>query len=208
MSEVTTKSQELALLEAGRTDWPEEYQALRTDRERAFVLLYMQDGNAAKAAREAKYGNEAGTSTAEPMARIAYRLTTTQRIVDAIQAVAKRQIRSLAPSVVSTLKHILSQPFHKDAGKIALALAEKIEPTRQVVSGEIKHVHSLDHEGEAEAQYRTLRALGVAREKLVEVFGEFGLERLEAKIASEAKPVIDAEYEEVPRDPDAELFGE
>jgi hypothetical protein len=53
-------------------------------------------------------------------------------------------------------------------------------------------------------------ALGVAREKLIEVFGEFGLQRLETKIGIEAKPgeIIDGDYSEVERDPDADLLGE
>ena len=55
--------------------------------------------------------------------------------------------------------------------------------------------HKVDHEGEALAQLRMLRALGVARDRLEEVFGYTGLARYEQMLAleDERKP-IDAEF--------------
>jgi hypothetical protein len=138
------------------------------------------------------------------MARIAYRLLHTDRIVEALRALLKRDIRTLGPAAHKAMKQILETPFHKDQARVAIAIADRLDPPVQRIEGEFKHTHVLDHESEAEAQYRTLMALGVAREKLIEVFGEFGLERLEAKLAPPEAKVIDAEFSEV--DPDDELL--
>jgi hypothetical protein len=189
-----------------RDDWPAELRELPTERMRAFVVHYVANRNAAGACREAGYLSP--DASAEQFAKQGYKLLCDDRIVAAIGAIVKRQIRSLGPAAAEALRSILVTPYHKDQARVALAIAERIEPTAQKV--DVTHTHKLDHDAEAEAQLRSLMALGVAREKLIEVFGEFGLQRLETKIGIEAKPaeIIDGDYSEVERDPDADLLGE
>src|SRR5262249_53474312 len=80
--------------------------------------------------------------------------------------------------------------------KAVQAVLERLDPTVQKV--EVEHTHHIDHDTEALNQLRTLKALGVARDKLVEVFGEIGLDRFEKQLALEDKStVVDAEFTEV-----------
>lgn len=205
MTNAVVSIKDKELIEADRHDWPAEVQALRSDKEREFVMRFIDTNNGAAAARHAGYGNPDGSSSPETMARIAYRLLHTDRIIEAIRALLKRDIRTLGPAAHKAMKQILETPYHKDQARVAIAIADRLDPPVQKIEGEFKHTHTLDHEAEALNQLRSLKALGVAREKLAEVFGQFGLERLEAKLEPEP---IDVEFSEVGRDPDAEILGE
>ena len=71
---------------------------------------------------------------------------------------------------------------------------ERIAPVKQQI--DVTHTHEIvDHDAEALKHLRALKALGVARDKLAEVFGGFGLDRLEARVALEDKSqAIEADY--------------
>jgi hypothetical protein len=92
---------------------------------------------------------------------------------------------------------------------VALALYERADPTVTKVDANVK-VAVVDYEQEALAQLKALKALGVAREKLEEMFGFSGLPVLEAQLEEQnmrnAK-VIEARAIEVekPLDIDPEL---
>jgi phage terminase small subunit len=177
-----------------------------TPKERLFVEQVMEGKPFADAARVTGFGNEDGTSSANTLARIGYRLSHRDRVIGAIAEEAKKMVRTAVPSAVKAVKEIVTSPFHKDRARVALALIEKVDPTVQ--RQEVEVTHKIDHEDEALQQLRTLRALNVAQEKLIELYGAFGLERLERKLMLENKSkTIDAEFTEV-RDPDAVLLGE
>ena len=188
---MTTATEIAKMTEA---EYPAEVRALPTDKLRLFTLHYLNHRNGARASREAGYLPE--TATAEDHAQNAYKILHRSDVVDAIIALTRRQLRSLAPTALNTLKYAMESPFHKDSVKASLAILERTDSVTQKI--DVRHTHVVDHENEAINQLRSLKALGVAREKLVEVFGQFGLERLEAKLEPEA---IDAEYTEV-EDPD------
>jgi hypothetical protein len=86
-----------------------------------------------------------------------------------------------------------------------MAVVERIDPTVQ--KSEVSVTHTINHETEALDQLRALKALDVARDKLIELYGAFGLERLEKKLAlPDQSNVVDAEFSEVREpDPDADL---
>jgi hypothetical protein len=87
---------------------------------------------------------------------------------------------------------------------MVLDRADPIE-SRQFV--EVTHKH-VDSDGEALEELRALRTLGTARDKLIELFGSNGLDRIErleaadtARRANEAKVIngeLVAEAEQVP----------
>lgn len=182
-------------------EWPAELRALPTDKLRLFTLNYLNHRNGARASREAGYLPE--TATAEDHAQNAYKVLHRQDVCDAIIALTRRQLRALAPNAINALKNAMDKPFGPEGIRAALAVLDRTDSVSQKI--DVTHTHKTDHEAEALNQLRSLRALGVARDKLIEVFGAFGLERLEAKLLPEP---IDAEFSEVERDPDAELLGE
>ncbi len=164
-------------------------------KERAFILALLEGKAGAQAARQAGYGAEDGSSTAETMARIAHRALTRNRVIDALAEQSRRTIRSLAPSAIQAVKDILTTTNHKDRAKVALNLIERVDPTVQRVDAHVTH-EIVDHRQEALTQLKALKALGVAREKLIELFGFTGLPVLERQLDQQA-PAIDAEFIEV-----------
>ncbi len=165
-------------------------------KERAFIAALLEGKSGAQAAREAAYGAEDGTSTAETMARIAHRTLGRSRVVDALAEQSRKTIRSLAPSAIQAVKDILTTTSHKDRAKVALNLIERIDPTVQRVDAHVVH-EIVDHRRDAIEQLRSLKALGVAREKLEELFGFTGLPMLEKQLADQDAKTIDAEFTEV-----------
>jgi len=195
------KRTDIEIAELTETSWPAELRALPTDKMRLFTLRYCVHRNGAQASREAGY--LPSTATAEDHAQNAYKILHREDVTEAVVAMTKRQLRSLAPAALNTLKAAMDKPWGSEGIRAALAILERTDSVTQKVS--VEHTHKIDHEAEALNQLRSLKALGVAREKLAEVFGQFGLERLEAKLLPEP---IDAEFSVVERDPDAEIFGE
>lgn len=179
--------------------------ACRPD-EREFVLHVIAGKPNAEAAKLAGWGEP--DSSAATLARIGHRLAHRDRIIAAIGEEVKKLTRSRATlKAAQVIDEILNNSYHKDAARVALSVLERVDPTIQ--KHEVEVTHKIDHEAEALDQLRSLRALNVAREKLIELYGAFGLERLEKKLAIENKGnVVDAEFSEVAHDPDANLLGE
>jgi phage terminase small subunit len=169
-------------------------------KERLFIDALLQGKSGAQAAREAGYGVDG--STAETMARIAHRTLGRSRVIDALAEQSRKMIRSLAPSAIQAVKDILTTTTHKDRAKVALNLIERIDPTVQRVDAHVTH-EIVDHRRDAIEQLRSLKALGVAREKLEELFGFTGLPMLEKQLADQDAKTIDAEFTEVP-EPDVD----
>lgn len=179
--------------------------ACRPD-EREFVLHVIARKSNAEAAKLAGWGEP--DSSANTLSRIGHRLAHRDRIIAAIGEEVKKLTRSRATlKAAQVIDEILNNSYHKDAARVALSVPERVDPTIQ--KHEVEVTHKIDHEAEALDQLRSLRALNVAREKLIELYGAFGLERLEKKLAIENKGnVVDAEFSEVAHDPDADLLGE
>ncbi len=148
-------------------------------KERAFVLALLDGKTGAQAARQAGYGVEG--STAETFARIAHRTLTRNRVIEALAEQSRKTIRSLAPSAIQAVKDILTTTNHKDRAKVALNVIERVDPTVQRVDAHVTH-EIVDHRQEALTQLRALKALGVTREKLIELFGFTGLPMLEQQL--------------------------
>jgi hypothetical protein len=109
----------------------------------------------------------------------------------------KISVRSLAPEVMRSLRDTLNGGDAAQRAKVALNLLERYQPTVQRVDAH-HTVEIVDHRKEALEQLRTLKALGVAREKLIEFYGETGLPIMEQQLEQqEAKQPIDAEFTEI-----------
>jgi len=156
---------------------------------------------------------------ATKQAKEAYRLCQDDRIVAAISEVTRKVLRVAQPEAVKAAKEILRDPAHPAHGKLVVALLDRTDPI--VTRHDMQVVHRIvDPDQEALEELKALRKLGTPCEKLLEIYGPNGLDRIEALEAAElaqraAKAkVIDAVAVEVellptPQDePDPEMLGD
>ena len=158
------------------------------------MQLPPKHGFKVQAARLAGYGKG---STPHDLNSTVQNLLRSQRVIDLIEEVAKKQIRSSAPEAIAAVREIIADSEHRDRLKAANVILERIEPTMQRLDVRVKH-ESVDRDAEAVAYLRKLMALGVPREKLEQELGYSDLPRYERLLqledAKNALPVIDAEY--------------
>jgi hypothetical protein len=167
-------------------------------RERRFVYWLMQlppkHGFKVQAAKLAGYGKN---STPHDLNATTQNLLRSQRVIDLIEEVAKKQIRSSAPEAIAAVREIIADPKARDRLKAANVILERIEPTMQRLDVRVKH-ETVDRDAEAVAYLRKLKSLGVSREQLEQELGYSDLPRYERLLqledAKNALPVIDAEY--------------
>lgn len=166
--------------------------------ERAIIEGIFAGKTGAQAARDA--GHEC--STPEAYARVAHRALHRDRVQAAIVEFTAKAARTLGPMAIRAQSDILSTINHKDRAKVSIAVLERISPTVQRSDINVRH-EIVDHDGEAIAQLRMLKALNVTREKLQDVFGFSGLSRYEKLLALEdarTAPPIDAEFTDIDAD--------
>jgi phage terminase small subunit len=162
--------------------WGELGPAMRVlnARHRAFVEFYLLEkpghGAQTNAARRAGFG----TPKTSPlnMARIASRLIRRDDVIAAIAEEARKIVRGGAPEAAKALLNLVRNSEHKDHVRgIAMVLA-RTDPEVQQHDLHITH-KIIDADVEALEELRALRELGTSREKLLELFGHNGLDRLE-----------------------------
>jgi hypothetical protein len=158
--------------------------ALPNERWRAFVQHYVT-GKPGKGA-PVRALRAAGFKSATPLnqAREAYKLLHDDRIIAAIAEQSKKHFRAAIPEAVQAARDIIADVAHKDRARVAMALIERVDPA--VTRHEIGVTHRVvDADQEALEELKAARQLGATREKLLELFGENGLDRLEVLEAAE-----------------------
>ena len=208
MSENVSRTAELT-----RGEWPAEVRDLPTDKMRAFVLYYCTHRNGARASKEAGYLPE--MADALDHAQNAYKLLHREDVTDAVIAMTRRQLRTLAPEAINALKETLQSPFNKDRVRAAAMVLERTDaPTHKV---DVTHTHRFDPIKITLGELARLKRLGANREAIMlalDFQSPFELEHYESLLAKDSGDVIEAEYVELPapdeaeRDPDADLLGE
>ncbi len=192
-----------------RDAWPIELRDLPNDKYRHFVLHYVANRNGAAAARAAGMGTP--DSTAETFAKIAYRHLCEDRVVEAIGALAKRQVRTLAPLAVQAIKETLEQSHNPQRLKGAAMVLDRTDNVVQKVS--VDHQHHFDPIKITLDEIVRLQTANASKEAIMLALGlqsEFEFSHyldLLAKRRGEAP--IDAEFKELPApvpDPDDELL--
>jgi hypothetical protein len=183
--------------------------ALPNNRWRAYVEFYLLEtytnnkknnlGAQAAAARQAGFGTP--KTTPHVMAHIAWRLMRDERMIAAVAEEARKFVRSIAPEAAKAVQNGVRNPDHKDHARfVAMALdrADPIETRQQI---EVTH-KIIDPDQEALEELKALRALNTSHDKMLEVFGVNGLDRLLALEAADqaqraaAAKVIDGEVVE------------
>jgi hypothetical protein len=172
--------------------------ALPNDQWRTFVEFYVmaeKPGRGAQtmAARKAGFGKP--TSKPATLARISYRLMCDDRIVAAINEVARKIVRGGAADAARALRNMVNDPDHKDHARAVDMLLSRTDPVMSHQHIQVTHTRT-DPDLEGIDQLRALRQLGTTRETLVGLFGFNGLERIErleaadtARRAAEAKTI-------------------
>jgi hypothetical protein len=174
--------------------------ALPNDRWREFVYEYANGppghGALTAAARAAGFGKK---STPTNLAKIAWKISRDDRFIAAVAECSRKIVRAGAPEVANALLALVRNPAHKDHGRALQMLLDRADPieTRSHHTVDVTHkIEDLDRE--AIEELRALRQVGTSREKLLELYGPNGLDRIEALEAAHAK-IIDADYVDVTR---------
>lgn len=166
-------------------------QALRTDRERAFVWIYMFNGaNGSKAAIAAGYSN-----VKEGCKVRAHELLLREDIQNALRELTGRYLFSLAPVATIRLGKLLTSKNERVALKaVDMTLSRTGFSERTALDVNVSGQVQVSHVDAAVEDLRRLVALGVPEERLIETFGHSGLSRyrklLAASDAAKAVPAI------------------
>lgn len=167
--------------------------ALPNDRWRAFVEFYLLEkpgrGAQTNAARKAGFGKL--RTKAANMARIASRLMRDDRMAAAIAEESRKLLRGGAPEAAKAILELIRNPDHKDHARAIAMVIDRTDPITTHHHLDVVHKH-VDPDLDAIEELRALRKLGTSREKLIELFGYNGLERVEALEAAEAARRADA----------------
>jgi hypothetical protein len=154
--------------------------ALPNDRWREFVYQLVVDsgyGSLTRAAVAAGFGK---TSTKENLHRHAWILSRDERMIAAIAEESAKIVRVAGPAAANALLNLVNDPTHREHGRAIALVLERTDPATSVSRSHVEVVHKIvDPDTEALEELRALRHLNTPREKLIELFGENGLHRLE-----------------------------
>jgi hypothetical protein len=155
-----------------------------SEKERRFVIAYVtnNDGNATQAARDAGY-SDLGKDSAAIRVR-AFEVIHKERVILAIEEVGKKVFRGLLGPAIRATARLIEDTKHPDHAKTVSSTLARLGITERTgvdvnVSGEL----TVNHTDSALNDLRALLGLGVAREKLIEIFGFSGLDRYEKMLA-------------------------
>lgn len=179
------------------SDLPASVQALRKDRERAFVWFYMMNGaDGAKAARLAGFSDVKGGARVR-----AFELLHRSDIQDALKDLCQKYLFSLAPRAMVKLSSLLDSENERVALKATdMVLARTGFAERTALDVNVGGSVTVNHKDAAVEDLRRLKALGVPRAELERTFGFSGLTRYEKMLEIEDKRAaepIDAEFTEI-----------
>jgi hypothetical protein len=173
--------------------------ALTNDQQRAFVFHLTREkprrGALVAAARKAGY---CANSTPAIAAKFAWKLSRDPRVLAAITEESRKVLFCAFPEGANALLNLVRDPTHKEHGRAIAMLLERTFPAENRHTVEVTH-KVIDPDQEALEELRALRQLGTGREKLLELFGHNGLDRLEMLEATDqvrraaAAKVIDAQ---------------
>jgi len=152
----------------------------RTDRNAARVCSCAYD-RAARLRdadpRRAGYGKESKPAT---LSKHAHDLSRNPKIIEAINEEAKKVTRGAGHAeALAALFNMVRDPMHKDHARAVAMIMDRVHPTESKHSIDVTY-RTVDPDREALEEMKAARQLGASREKLLELFGANGLDRLEA----------------------------
>jgi hypothetical protein len=134
------------------------------------------------AARKAGYGKNSKATTLQ---KHAHDLSRNPRIIAAIAEEAKKVVRGVghAEAVVAVM-NMVRDPKHRDHARAVFGILDRVDAVVGKLSVDVMH-RIEDPDRAALEELKALRALGTSREKLLELYGPNGLDRLEMLEAAE-----------------------
>jgi hypothetical protein len=160
--------------------------ALPNDRWRAFVEFYLLEtyrnshknnyGPQAAAARKAGFGGP--KTPPKTLAQIGWKMMRDTRMIAAVAEESRKLLRAGAPEAVKAVHNGVRNPDHKDHARFVAMVLDRADPLESKQLIEVTH-KVLDPDQEALEELKALRQLGTSREKLLELFGSNGLDRIE-----------------------------
>jgi len=169
-----------------KREWGELGPAMQalSERHREFVrsLVTEKPGHGAltRAYRKAGFGkNSKPNSKTSNLSKEAHRLSRDERIIAAIAEESRKVIRVGHPEAVNALFEIIRDKSHRDRARAIGLILDRVDPVQTRHSIDVTH-RTIDPDREALEEIRAARKLGATREKLVELYGANGLDRLEA----------------------------
>ena len=178
----------MTAIEPAQETWGELGPAMRAlvPMQRDFVrhLLTGKPGYGAqtRAARLAGYGKH---STAATLSKHAHDLSRNPKIIAAIYEEAKKVIRGVGQAeAVAAIMHLIRDPEHRDHARAVAMVIDRTDPAISKHSVDVTH-RVEDPDREALEELKALRNLGASRQKLIELYGPNGLDRLEMLEAAE-----------------------
>ena len=170
-------------------DWGqmgEAMKALPNDRWRAFVRALVADtkgfGAVTRAARTAGFGR--ANTKPSSLSKQAHDLSRDERVIAAIAEESRKVIRVGHPEAVTALFNLVRDPEHRDHARAVAMVIDRCDPAITKHMVDVTHRHE-DPDRTALEELKALRHLGATRDKLLELFGPNGLDRLEALEAVE-----------------------
>src|SRR5262249_55626423 len=152
---------------------------------RAFVRAYVADpiehGAPTRAMRAAGFNKNSKPAT---VGEDAYHLIRGERIIAAIAEETRKDFRAGHPGGARHLFNVVNDPAHKDHVRALAMVLDRCDPLETKHLVDVTH-RTVDPDKEALEELRAARQLGATREKLLELFGANGLDRLEAMEAVE-----------------------
>jgi hypothetical protein len=140
----------------------------------------------------------AGFSSSPASRQTAYNIFHDERMLRALRELGEKHLVNGIPDAIGAVEEILADKDHKDRLRAAQTLLDRAYPLTTHQHLTVEHI---DHDAEAVAQLRILKGLGVAPEKLEQIFGVNGITKFERLLALEdgkradAARVIDADAE-------------
>jgi hypothetical protein len=170
-------------------DWGQMGEAMKTlpnDKWRVFVRALVADtkghGAVTRAARTANFG-KANTKPSS-LSKQAHQLSRDERIIAAIAEESRKMIRVGHPEAVNALFEIIRDKKNRDRVRAIAMVVDRCDPAITKHMVDVTHRHE-DPDRTALEELKALRHLGATRDKLLELFGPNGLDRLEALEAVE-----------------------
>jgi hypothetical protein len=150
------------------------------ERQRAFVRFFVTEkpgyGALTRAYRKAGYGKNSKAAT---LSKEAHHMSRDERVIAAIAEESKKVIRVAHPEAAAALLNMIRDPAHRDHARAVMGLLDRVDPVQTKHSIDVTH-RTIDPDQEALEEMRAARKLGATRDKLLELYGANGLDRLEA----------------------------
>jgi hypothetical protein len=180
-----------------RKDWGQlgpAMQALPNDLWRSFVdhLVTQKPGHGAltRACRAAGFGKN---STPTNLAKLAWHMSRDERFIAAVAEQSRKIIRLGHPEAVAAVLALVRNNKHRDHMRAVDAVLSRADPIESHSRHNIEVLHrTIDPDREALEELRALRHLGTPREKLLDLFGHNGLDRIEALEAADTSRRADS----------------